>query len=741
MKLYILFIGLSISIFSIGQDLSGTVYAETEGKEELIVGAQLIWKKSQQGTVTDAQGHYSLPSKSDYPDTLIVSFVGYKTLKIFFDKAPKDGVKIRLEAGNILNEIVVDAGDDKLLSMMDPIGFERINQGELRKAACCNLSEAFETNASVDVSITDAVSGAKKIQMLGLDGVYTQMQFENFPILRGLSASYGMGAIPGTWVESIQITKGRGSVVNGYESIAGLINIEYLKPDEEGPLYVNAYGNLFGRAELNLHSAFNISKNKKWSTMFFVHGSGVFAENDRNKDGFMDLPKALQFNILNRYKYFGEKYRTQFGYKFMIDEKVGGQMGYSPKSDQGLWGLNMRTTHGELFGKMGFLLNRQTASIGLIFQGSYHEIKSNYGLVPYYGRENKVYFNGVYNDEFKNGDHRIKTGVSFTYDDFKQAYNDSAFTRMELVPGAFFEYSYIYKEKFSLVLGVRGDYHNLFGAFFSPAVHAKWNITKTTVLRGTAGHGYRVPNLYADNMSKMASSRQWILTETLKPERAINTGATFIQKFKIGGRESSFSADYFYTHFFNQMILDLDVNPQSIYISNLNGKSFSHALQAEFNLEVARGFNIRFAYKYYDVKMETNGMLQQKAMVPKHRGLLNLGYKTRNKKWMFDITANWIGVKRLPGTITNPIEYQRPDQSKDFVLLNCQVTYVHKAWEFYIGGENLTNYIQKDAIVASDQPFSQYFDASMVWAPVTGANVYAGIRFTMKKKPANNKKK
>lgn len=734
MKYIILFMGLFCAIELYTQEFSGKVMSEGMKGEEPLIGAQLIWKKTGKGVVTDLDGKFKFEELTDFPDTLIVQFVGYQTLKIFFEKIPKKGMKIQMKPGTELQEVVVDAGDDKLLSMMNPIGFERINQSELKKAACCNLSEAFETNASVDVSISDAVSGAKKIQMLGLDGVYTQMQFENIPVLRGLSSSYGMGAVPGTWIESIQITKGRGSVVNGFESMVGLINLEYLKPDEEGPLYVNAYGNLFGRAELNIHSAFPLSKDKKWSTLFLVHGSGVFVENDWNKDGFMDLPKSYQINVFNRYKYFGEKFRAQFGGKFMYDNKVGGELGFNPKNDQGLWGLHLRTIHGGLFAKTGFLLNRESASIGLIFQGKFHETRSLFGNTNYFGKEKKAYFNSIYSDEFKNGDHRIKTGLSFTYNEFNQFYNDSAFNRLELIPGAFFEYTFSFKEKFSLVAGVRGDYHNLYGPFFSPALHLKWNISKNTVLRATAGHGYRVPNAYADNMSKMASSRQWIVTEEILPERAINTGATFIQKFKIGGRESSFSADYFYTHFFNQMILDMDVSPQFIYVNNLKGKSFSHAIQGELNMEVARGFNIRMAYKYYDVRMQTNGMVQQKAMVPKHRALLNLGYKTRNKKWLFDITANLFGIKRLPGTGTNPTEYQRPNQSKIFGLLHAQITYVHKDWEFYIGGENLTNYIQKDAIIAADQPNSQYFDASMVWAPVTGANVYAGFRFTMEKK-------
>ena len=135
--------------------------------------------------------------------------------------------------------------------MVNPLQIQKISSKELQKAACCNLSESFETNATVDVSFTDAISGAKQIKMLGLDGIYTQITQENVPLIRGLSSAYGLTYVPGTWIESIQIIKGAGSVTNGFESFAGQINLEYFKPENADKIFWNFYTNSESKFENN----------------------------------------------------------------------------------------------------------------------------------------------------------------------------------------------------------------------------------------------------------------------------------------------------------------------------------------------------------------------------------------------------------------------------------------------------------------------------------------------------------
>lgn len=710
------------------------ITTSNEGKEEGVPSAKVKLKRGDVMVLTDIDGYFAIHA-DQLPDTLIVSSVGFNTLA-FEVKEHSDDFKINLTSSTMLKGVEVYARNiGKHIDLLDPFNVETIGSGELRKAACCNLSESFETNASVDVNITDAISGAKKIQMLGLDGIYTQLQWENIPLVRGLSTSYGLNFTPGTWIESIQITKGTGTVVSGYETMAGLINLELKKPKESERLYINLYGNKFSRGEINIHGSQIISD--KWSTMTFLHGSNQFLASDANKDGFKDQPVGFIGAGLHRWDYHGENMESRFGVKATYVNKQGGQLDYQIGEDPTFpnWGARFITRHLEAFGKMGiFMKNRPYASIGLINQLKYHDMDNVFGPTRYQGTQKKWYFNSIYSDILGNTNHTYKTGLSFILDDYNQTYNDSTFLKTEIVPGAFFEYTYNRLDKVILVAGVRGDYHNLYGVLFSPRMHFKWNVNPKSALRLSVGRGYRVPNPYADYTSLMASNRQWIVNPNVQPEDAVSSGLTFIQKFLIGDNVSSFSVDYFYTFFNNQLITDMDVNPGELHVYNTNGQSFSHSLQVEANIQPVKGWDIRTAFKYYDVRAEFNGILQQRAFVPKYRVLVNMGYTTRNKKWNFDITGNWVGKKRLPSTQSNPIEHQRPNESVDYWLLNSQITYNLKRISFYVGGENLLNVIQNNAIISADDPFGSYFDATQVWAPIQGFNIYAGLHFNIKHK-------
>lgn len=714
-------------------EIKGKIVATENGKTEPIPGAKIKWKSDGHMAVSGLDGSFEIHVEN-LPDTLFIKAVGYQLLAFEVKEARTDLV-FNLEAGQMLGGVeVIGINLGKTMDLLDPFNVEKIGQDELRKAACCNLSESFETNASVDVNMTDAISGAKKIQMLGLDGIYTQIQFENIPMVRGLSTSYGLNSTPGTWIESIQITKGTGSVVNGYESMAGLINLEFKQPENGEAFYLNFYGNKFGRAEFNIHGAKKI--NDKWSTMSFAHYSGYFLETDVNDDGFRDFPLGNVGALLHRWSFAGKNYETKFGLRANFSDQVGGQLGFDPENDAGnLYQGIFKTYHAEVFSKQGFFLkNRPAGSIGLINQLEYHNMYSQFGNNVYSGLERKYYFNSIYSDIIGNTNHNFKTGLSFMIDDYNQSFNDSVFTKTEIVPGVFFEYTLNERDKFILVAGVRGDYHNMYGELFSPRMHAKWNINPKNALRISVGRGYRVPNPFADNVSYMASSRQWIVSPNFRPEDAISSGITFTQKFMIRDEVSTVSFDYFYTHFNNQLIIDMDESPNQLYIYSTSSRGYSHSFQAEISVKPIKGLELRAAYKYYNVRSTYHGALHKMAFVPAFRSLFNAGYTTRNKKWSLDVTGNWVGKKRLPSTASNPALYQRGIESERYWMVNSQITYRYKKFNFYIGGENLLNVIQPNAIISADDPFGAFFDATQMWAPITGYNIYIGLHFGIKQK-------
>lgn len=727
-----------ISIVSIAQ-MKGIVYGSSSQVRETIFGAKLYFTHNKSGVLTDKEGQFEVILPKNLPDTLIVSAIGYISDTIIVDKKDRFiSLEITLYSEQLLREVVVAIKKEThSVSRMKTLQVEQISSGELRKAACCNLSESFETNASVDVNITDAVSGAKKIQMMGLDGVYTQIQMENIPYLRGLESSFGLSSISGTWIESIQITKGTGNVVNGYESMAGLINLELKKPLEMERLFVNTYANRFGRLETNLNAGHKI--NEKWSTGWMAHSSGMFGEMDNNKDGFRDLPKGNNNALLSRWNYRGTKFESQFGINGYLDTKYGGQTGFTTNNPNNLYGVQIQSKHIDVFAKTAFLFEKRPyQSIGVVYNLKYQTVDAKFGNRNFEGEEKRGYINAIFDGIIGNTNRKIKAGLSLVYVDMMQ-HLDSNKTlplkndRIEVVPGIFGEFTNI-GMRLNTVLGARVDYHNLFGWQFSPRLHSKYALTEKTDIRFTVGKGWRVPNFMMDNISLLATSRSWLVNQKLQPEISWNTGTSFVHEFKLFDRKASLVLDLYHIEFVNQLIVDRDSIVNSIVFKNLQGRSFSNSFQTEFSFSLLKNLDIRLAYKLLDVRTLYGGEVQQQVMLPKHRGFINVGYKTRDKRWEYDATCTVFGQSRLPQAILGDGSYSTNNKSQVYPMINAQVTHTYKLWEFYLGGENLTNFKQKSPIIDSANPFGSKFDATRIWGPIMGINVYAGFRYSIHRK-------
>ncbi len=720
---------------TLNAQIKGVVYGSNNKEKEPLYGAKVKLLGANRGEVTGEDGKFELILPKELPDTIVFSAMGYYPDTIVVTKKDRFiALNVTLYSDQLLPEVVVSVKKGThSISRLKTLHVEEIGSGELRKAACCNLSESFETNASVDVNITDAVSGAKKIQMMGLDGVYTQIQFENIPYLKGLESSYGLGSIPGTWIESIQITKGTGNVVNGYESMAGLVNLELKKPHEMEALYVNAYVNAMARTEINLNSGFKLGKKDKWSSGWLVHGSVLPLEMDNNGDKFRDVPNGTNISVMNRYHYQGEKMEAQFGFNAHWEDKTGGQISAMRNDPNGYYQVLRNARHVDVFAKTGFFSERPGHSFGVLYNFKYQTLDALFGIRDFEGVEKRGYVNAIYDGIFGTTDHKYKIGASGVYSDMTQRVDSLNADRLDIVPGVFGEYTYT-GSRLSAVIGARGDYHNLYNFQFSPRLHLKYILTEWTDLRLTAGKGWRVPNYIVDNISLLATSRTWIEPAEIRPEVSWNIGGSIVQSFKLFGRNGSLALDFYHTHFENQMIVDRDVDVNQIVFKNLEGRSFSNSFQAELSVSPVKTIDVRFAYKYLDVRATYAGAFQQQVMVPAHRGFVNLAYLSRSKRWEFDITASIFGEQRLPVNMLPDSSLTTRNKGDVYTLLNAQITHVYKRWDFYLGGENITNYRQENPIIDAENPFSPRFDATRVWAPIFGVNVYFGVRFSIEQK-------
>jgi outer membrane receptor for ferrienterochelin and colicins len=715
---------------------------DSKGKTAILPNALVAAPQSGQATQTGDKGEFSL-KLADSITTLIISYVGYNSDTVQL-KSGDNIINVVLEAPRKLEEVtVLRKRKSTEISLIDPMKTERIGAKELMKAACCNLSESFETTPSVDVAFTDAVSGYKQIQMLGLAGPYTLITRENIPDVRGLASVTGLSFTPGTWIAGMQLSKGTGSVVNGYESVAGQINVELKKPfeDESERWLFNLYQNTQGRSEGNI--VYNHKLNEEVSTSVMLHGRSQWMRADQNADGFMDQPLGEQFVGLNRWYYFSPKgLEIQGGVKGTNVTNTGGQKNYTANTEQiagNPWGFELNTQRLEAWAKVGRIFKRPGTSIGLQLSGLYHNQDALYGTRIYNAEQRSFYANLIYQSYIGNTNHIIKGGLSNVLDNYKEHVLGNYYARTEIVPGAFVEYAYSYLTKFNLVAGLRGDYHNLYGAFVTPRLHLRYAPFEKTAIRASIGRAQRTANIIAENMGYLASNRSFIISGNpgsnkaygLDAEVAWNTGINLTQKFVLDYRDGAFSVDYYYTNFTNQVVVDVE-DAHSVRFYNLTGESFAHSLQGQFDYELIHNLDLRLAYRWYDVRTDFSGVLKQRPLVAAHRAFANIAYETRNK-WKFDYTVHWTGQKRVPLLHGGYGQHVLNGYSPAFWQMNAQVS---KGFgddlEVYAGGENLTNYMQHDAIVGADNPFATGFDAAMAWGPVMGRNIYAGLRYRIK---------
>lgn len=736
-----------LSALALHAQLKGKVVEISKNKDTTVVpGVIIVWDKTALAATTDENGNFTIPISSE-TTRLLITATGYENKTITVADTSKFLLLV-LKSGVNLNEIeIVYYSSGTEISYLNPIKMEILNERSLMKAACCNLSESFETNPSIDVNFADAVSGTKQIQMLGLSGQYAQITKENMPYLRGLANNYGLTFIPGTWIQSIQLSKGAGSVINGYESFTGQINTELQNPEHSDKLNFNTYVNENARNEYNL----NLSRrlNPKLSVGLLNHVSFNPIVQDLNGDGFADIPTGKQYNFMNKYSIQIPKtgFEAQIGGAYLKDERSGGQYKQLLKNyndSTPLYKIGINNEKWELYSKTGFVFKKKPGtSMGLQLSYLNHDQNNFYGKNIYAGLQKTFYANYIFQGILGNTNNVYKVGASFMNDDVKESFNSLAYKRNEQVGGVFVEYAKNYKDKFNLVAGLRADQHNYYGLFFTPRLHLRYAFKPNSVLRLSGGRALRTANIFTDNSYLMASSRQWFIEGTdvnkpygLKPEIGWNYGLNFTQKFKINYRDAYVTLDAYRTEFTNQVVTDIDADAQKVSIYNLKGPSYSNTLQFEFNMEPRKRFFVKTAYRYVDTKVSFKQGLLQKAMVSKHRAFINLSYETKNSHWQFDFTTQYNGAKRLPTTENNPADYQRAKFSPEYFNLLGQITYLTKIrsadFNIYLGVENLLNYKQSNPIVSSDLPYNKYFDASMVWGPIYGRMLYAGLKLKIK---------
>ena len=726
MKRVLVSIILCILAFTSFSQVRGVV-KDSDGNA--LIGANVVWKGTNFGATTDVNGAFMLERQPEN-NFLVTSYVGFENDTISCEGL--DFVEITMHGEITLDDVVVKSQRPGRMKAKGAENIEITTSTELCRAACCNLGESFSTNPSVDVEYSDAATGAKQIKLLGLSGSYVQMLTENVPAFRGAAAPFSLGYIPGTWMHSIQVSKGAATVKNGYESITGQINVEYLKPQLDEELDVNLFLDSHLKFEANVEG--NLHLNDALSTGLLAHYENMWMEHDGNGDGFMDMPKVQQYDFMNRWMYKKNHYVMQAYVKALKEERNGGQTKHSHNhdmedADNQLFKINIGSERYEGVLKNAYIFDEvKNTNVALILSGSIHKMNSLYGLRTYDVNNNNAYAQLMFETELTPS-HSISTGVSFNHDCFDERW------KLELMPnlikapdenigGAYAQYTFNYNDVFVFMAGFRGDYSDLYGLFFTPRAHVKWAVGDILKLRFSAGKGYHTPRPMLDYHTHLASSRDIIVDSDLKQEEAWNYGATASFDIDIFEKCLIINLEYYYTNFTNQVVADFDSDIHQLHFYNLDGISYSHTFQIDATYPFFEGFSLLGAFRYNDVKTTINGVLREKPLSSRYKGLVTATYKTPLEIWQFDVTLQINGGGRMPDGFGTFDAYP---------ILNAQILKWFRWGNVYVGAENITNFKQKDPIIGYDDPWGTDFDATMIYGPIDGIMFYGGIKWKLSK--------
>ena len=739
MKIHLLIACLSYGLIFSQEYITGNIQYKENDKIYPLEGANVFWQDTSLGTSTNGEGFFELEKKPERT-LLVISHLGFKTDTLNIKSAKKINHFLTKAPEEKLDGVILSQRRKSIQkSFIETQNILKVSSEELLKAACCNLSESFETNPLIDVNFSDALSGTRQIKMLGLSSPYILISEENMPMVRGASQAYGLTFTPGTWVESIQISKGAGSVTNGFESITGQINSELQKPSLDAPFFLNLYGSINGRYEVNMHTNYKLGD--KLSVGLYTHADKRTQKFDNNQDGFLDLPISDQVNIMNRLQYINTEkgWISLLSWRWMKDQKLLGSMDFIPSIHKGklnYWGSEIDTNRFDSSFKMGYVFPHiPYQSFGFQIAFSNHDQQAYYGIRNYNINQKSFYGNLLFNSIIGNTQNKFKVGINYSYDQYDENVDSFQYQRLDKNIGSFFELTHDNGINFSWIAGARLDHHSNIGTFFTPRLHIRFVPIDDIVIRLSGGAGRKVANIFAENQNLFSTARKINIQSNggliygLNPEKAWNYGLGLTKTFYISNtHQLSAFMDYYITNFKDQVVVDWE-NFDQISFYNLEGKSIAKSFHIEIDYSYQNLINMRLAFKNYDVKQDYISGYKEKPLLAKNRFFVNIGIESkttpRGRQWRWDLTFHLVGNQRLVETIRDDLNSYSPIYS----IWNFQLSRAFsKKFEIYLGGENIGNFKQINPIIGSDDPFGMNFDSSQIYGPIFGGMIYSGLR-------------
>lgn len=722
-------------------DIDGVVYGLTGSEKETLDGAVVKWINTRIGTVTENGGKFCIDAESISDRKLIIIFAGYKTDTV--EIGDKNYIEVYLYNNATTKTIDVEGQVGTSFISDEHIKTEVITQMELKKDACCDLSGCFGKNASVDVAVTDILTNTKELKVLGLEGSYTQILIDNMPMMTGLVTKFGVSSIPGSLINKITISKGSNSVIQGYESISGIMNVLLKDFSSSEKLFVNGFLNSALEPQFNLNAA---TKIRKWNTLFAFQTVQESRRVDENNDGFLDMPLTRRYMFYNKWNYGslekGDNTNAMIGLKYLDERRTGGQKNFKYDENLGsgnIYGQTVDLQNGDAYVRFSHTFENEK-QVKVFMTSGYFDQLSYFGTTRYEGKQRNFSVNALYEFPVDKKSY-LRFGASYKYENINEDISLPTYTgktyagnydKLESVPGVYTEGSFEFKElDLSLIGGLRADYHNEYNTIMTPRFLVRYQLTANTVIRASFGTGFRTVNPLSEYPSFLASGKDIKGLRDIKPEKTINYGIDILQYFVIGGASGNINFDFYKTIFNNKVIAECDAMPYMYMFTNFENAG-SNVFQVESSVNFLQNLDFKLAYKYIDLYYFKNGIRLEQPFNSKHRLLSGITYTAPGNSWILNLTMQWFGRQNLPATDKYPVQYQRQNESDSYTLMNVQLTKNFKYFETYIGIENVLNFTQSNPIISADNPFDKNFDTSFIWGPTRGRDFYVGFRYLIK---------
>lgn len=725
----------------INNEVRGVVYGVTGNIKEPLEGAVLKWIGTRKGTISEKDGKFSLESDKITDKRLVVIFVGYKTDTVAV--GDKNFVEIDIQNNASTKTIVVEGQINSSFIENNLNKTEVITSAELKKDACCDLSGCFGKNASVDVTVTDILTNTKELKVLGLEGSYTQVLVDNMPIMSGLVTKFGVTSIPGTLISRINISKGSNSVIQGYESISGIMNVMLKDYSTSEKVMMNGYLNSALEPQFNLNAS---AKLKKWNTLFAFQTVQESRKVDDNNDGFLDVPLTKRYMFYNKWKLGSQedsgRTNVLVGLKYLDERRTGGQKNFDYKTDLGsasVYGQTVNLHNGDAYARFSQVVNNES-QIKVYLNGGFFNQTSYYGTTLYEGKQRNFNINALY--EFPVFEHSyLRIGSSYKYENINEDISflsastktySGNYEKNESVPGVYTEGTFDFDNlNLSFIGGLRVDFHNEHGTIPTERFLVRYQAGRNTTIRASFGTGFRTVNPFSEYPSFLGSGKDIKGVRNVQPEKTINYGIDVLQNFVLGGFSGNVNLDFYKTVFRNKVIAECDAMPYMYMFTNFSDAG-SNVFQVESSVNFLQQLDLKLAYKYIDLYYYKNGQRLEQPFNSKHRVLAGLTYTYPGNSWIINLTMQWFGKQSVPSTAKYPVQYQVPAESDSYAMMNIQFTKNFKIIEFYTGIENVLNYTQPNPIISADNPFGKNFETGYVWGPTRGRDFYVGIRYLIK---------